>query len=147
QESSNGIIARAAAAHQPIEPREAIAIRTATMADLKFIDDLQKKHAKMVGFMHRRALESYIEGGDVLVAESCQPSAPGSVSHQEEGTAQGVIPVKTGIQGARITPSDQPWTPACAGVTESGGSAQGSKLTPHGSAQPLGYIIGKDRYF
>ena len=38
------------------EPRVPITIRPATFADLPFIDRLQKKNTKMVGFMQTKAL-------------------------------------------------------------------------------------------
>lgn len=43
-------------------------IRTATLKDLKFVDDLQKKHAKCVSFLPAVALEKYITQGKVKLA-------------------------------------------------------------------------------
>jgi hypothetical protein len=55
------------------EPRSPIAIRVAIERDLKFIDDLQKKHGKMVAFASHKELRSYIEQGQTaLVAEECE---------------------------------------------------------------------------
>ena len=53
------------------EPRLPISIRVARLdkADLKFIDQLQKKHSKMVGFMPLNQLEKRINSGGVLIAE------------------------------------------------------------------------------
>lgn len=53
------------------EPRVpgGIAIRSATVADLQFIDDLQRKHARMVGWFPTKQLETNITRGQVLVAE------------------------------------------------------------------------------
>jgi hypothetical protein len=53
-----------------IVPRISISIRQATMADLAWIDELQKLHNKQVGFMPRMQLESYVTNGNVLIAES-----------------------------------------------------------------------------
>lgn len=44
------------------------AIRTATLADLPFIDDLQKKHAKAVAFRPKIALQNYAEAGRITLA-------------------------------------------------------------------------------
>ncbi len=50
-------------------PRVPIDVRVATMADLAFIDSLQRLHTKMVGWMPTKQLESKIAAGHVLVAE------------------------------------------------------------------------------
>jgi len=47
-----------------------INIREATLADLSFIDSLQKKHTKMVGWMPTMQLEGKIKAKQVLIAES-----------------------------------------------------------------------------
>ena len=49
--------------------RVPISIRVAVPGDFKFIDQLQKKHSKMVGFMPTGQLETNIAGGHVLLAE------------------------------------------------------------------------------
>ncbi|MBC7785572.1 MAG: GNAT family N-acetyltransferase, partial [Burkholderiales bacterium] len=57
----------------PIElpaPRVPINIRAATPGDLSFIDQLQKKHTKMVGWMPTKTLQGKIELGHVIVAEA-----------------------------------------------------------------------------
>jgi ribosomal protein S18 acetylase RimI-like enzyme len=54
---------------QEIIPRCAISIRLATTDDLPFIDALQKKHHKQLGFFPRAQMEGYIKNGWVLVAE------------------------------------------------------------------------------
>ena len=54
-------------------PRCPITIRPATMADIPFIDSLQKMHKKQVGFLHRGTLEGKIEAGHVLVAWAARP--------------------------------------------------------------------------
>jgi N-acetylglutamate synthase-like GNAT family acetyltransferase len=50
-------------------PRLPISIRPATETDLKFIDDLQKKHGKEVAFASTDELLSYINDGMALIAE------------------------------------------------------------------------------
>src|SRR5688500_560537 len=62
-------------------PRCPVAVRVATMADLPFVDSLQKLHGKTVGWMPTKSLEGKIAAGQVLVAvvrrgEAClRPSA------------------------------------------------------------------------
>jgi hypothetical protein len=53
------------------EPRVSINIRPAVpgVNDLKFIDELQKMHTRMVGWMPTGQLEAHIAGGNVLIAE------------------------------------------------------------------------------
>lgn len=50
-------------------PKFAISIRPGTMDDLAFIDALQKKNSKQVGFFKRAALEGKIRLGHLLIAE------------------------------------------------------------------------------
>jgi hypothetical protein len=69
-------------------PKIPITVRPGTMEDLAFIDQLQKKHTKQVGFMQTKALEGKIKAGHVLVAEERKvdsrelivDSAPGAQS-------------------------------------------------------------------
>jgi hypothetical protein len=51
-------------------PKIPISVRPATMEDLSFIDGLQKKNTKQVGFMPTKQFEGKIKLGHVLVAES-----------------------------------------------------------------------------
>src|SRR5688572_5065305 len=53
----------------PAPRRGAIHVREATLEDLPFIDALQERTTKQVGFLHRKALEGKIALGHVLVAE------------------------------------------------------------------------------
>jgi GNAT superfamily N-acetyltransferase len=57
----------------------AVNIRVATIADLAWIDQLQKLHNNMVGFMPRVQLEGYAEAGSILIAESPLGQAVGYV--------------------------------------------------------------------
>src|SRR3954468_23325895 len=50
-------------------PRVPVNVRVATMDDLPFMDGLQKKYGKALGYFPRKQFEGYIGGGDVLVAE------------------------------------------------------------------------------
>src|SRR5687767_3637921 len=61
-------------------PRVNIAVRVATMADLPFLDGLQKQHSKALGYFPTKQFEGYIEMGGVLVAE---PSTEYSVPSTE----------------------------------------------------------------
>jgi len=94
------------------QPRIDLSIRDATMDDVAFIDALQKQHSRQVGFMHRKALESCIAGGDVLIAEE-------GTGHLAPGTRE---------KSASASPKPN-----------------AKSLVP--IASPLGYCIGRDKYF
>ena len=100
------------------EPRMPIAIRPATMDDFAFIDALQGKHTKQVGWMPRAQLEGKIGAGHVLVAE-----VPGPLSFVPCGGAE---------SKAEPTTSDQ---------------GQGTSDTRETSDTRLGFVIGNDQYF
>ncbi len=51
------------------EPKEPIQIRIATNEDIAFIDSLQKKYNKNLGFMPTKALEGKIKQQQILIAE------------------------------------------------------------------------------
>ena len=51
-------------------PRRPVAVRAGTAGDLPFIDALQRKQSKQVGFMPTAQLEGKIAAGHVLVAEA-----------------------------------------------------------------------------
>ena len=53
-----------------------IAIRTATMTDLPFLDALQKQHNKALGFFPRAQMEGYVRNGWVLIAEDAATKQP-----------------------------------------------------------------------
>src|SRR5687768_15707511 len=50
-------------------PHFEIAIRPATLADLPFMDRLQKKYNKALGYFPTKQFEEYVETGGVLIAE------------------------------------------------------------------------------
>jgi hypothetical protein len=50
-------------------PKCAVSIRPATLSDLPFIDGLQKKQTKQVGWFPRKTIEGKIGKGHVLIAE------------------------------------------------------------------------------
>ena len=59
------------------EPRGgAISIRPAVQADVKFIDELQRKHAKMVGWFPTKQIEGNIAKGRILIAEEINEPRP-----------------------------------------------------------------------
>src|SRR3954469_16682698 len=63
-------------------PRCSIAIRPATMADIPFMDRLQKKYGKALGYFPTKQFEGYVESGGVLIAESV-------IGHSSLVTCQG----------------------------------------------------------
>src|SRR2546430_8454206 len=52
-----------------IVPRCEINIRPATMADVPFMDGLQKQHGKALGYFPTKQFEGYVEMGGVLIAD------------------------------------------------------------------------------
>ena len=54
-------------------PASNVTVRPATMADLPFMDSLQKLHTKQVGWMPTKQLEGKIGAGHVLVAWATSP--------------------------------------------------------------------------
>jgi hypothetical protein len=66
----------------PVVPRTSVSIRVATLSDVPFIDELQKAHSKMVGFMPRGQLQGYIEGG---MRVGCGRAFPRSLSPRRRG--------------------------------------------------------------
>ena len=65
-------------------PKIPITVRPATMDDLSFIDGLQKKHTKQVGFMPTKQFEGKIKLGHVLVAEEPPPQPSPGVPEEGE---------------------------------------------------------------
>src|SRR5436190_17225158 len=51
----------------------AIEVRLARVEDIPFMDALQKKHQKQLGFMPRKTFEGKIAAGHVLVAWASRP--------------------------------------------------------------------------
>ena len=51
------------------EARCEVSVRQATVNDLAFVDQLQKMHSHMVGFMPSKQIEKYITDGHVVIAE------------------------------------------------------------------------------
>src|SRR5688572_4039731 len=56
--------------------RSRIAIRLATLADLPFLDCLQKQHHKSLGFFPRAQMQGYVENQWVLIAEDAATRQP-----------------------------------------------------------------------
>src|SRR5688500_16551248 len=48
----------------------AISVRVATMADFAFMDELQRLHQKMLGFLPRGTIHGKLAAGHVLIAET-----------------------------------------------------------------------------
>lgn len=97
--------------------RVAISIRPAVMSDLAFIDALQKKHSKMVGWFPTKQIETNIEQGHVLIAETAEEGVNGCRGD--------------GVKDAPSSPADQ--------ITPS----PSHRVTP---PSPLGYCIARDKY-
>ena len=66
-------------------PRVAIDIRPGTADDIAFMDELQRKTSKQVGFMPTAQFEGKVKAGHVIVAwASCPRSAGETPAAQEE---------------------------------------------------------------
>ena len=57
-------------------PKVDVSVRLATLADVPFIDSLQKRHGKQLGFFPRAQMQGYVENGRVLVAEDVTTRQP-----------------------------------------------------------------------
>jgi hypothetical protein len=100
-----------------VSPRVAINVRAGTLADVAFMDSLQKATTRQVGWMPTKQFAGKIAAGHVLVAEGATLGSPASVGARTGGD--------TGKN-------------ACA-------TAEGeTSLAPTG---PVGYLIGNDQYF
>jgi ribosomal protein S18 acetylase RimI-like enzyme len=53
-------------------PRCELSIREATLADVPFMDGLQKKYGRALGYFPTQQFEEYVESGGVLVAEATE---------------------------------------------------------------------------
>jgi hypothetical protein len=80
---------------QPL-PDAGVSVRVATMDDLTFIDELQKKCREQLGFMFLSAIRGKIERGEILVAEES------GIRDQESGNAGAL---------SSLTPDSRPLTP------------------------------------
>src|SRR4051812_38026938 len=73
----NEIITRSSESLPVPAPRAGpIAVRVATLADVPFMDALQKRHSKALGFFPREQMEGYVANGWVLVAEDAATKQP-----------------------------------------------------------------------
>ena len=82
----------------PLPVCQNIGVRTATMADLLFIDGLQKQHTHQVGWMPTKQLEGKIARGHVLIAEEVggRQYAVGSEDSDSLPTAYCPLPTALG---------------------------------------------------
>ncbi len=71
-------------------PRQGIEIGAATLEDVDWIDDLQKRHRDRVGFQMRGAIEGKIRAGEIIVAWATSPC---SSSSSDETQDTGRLPV------------------------------------------------------
>jgi hypothetical protein len=65
-------------------PRCAVSVRPGTVADIPFIDQLQKMHSHMVGWMPTKQIEGKIAAGHVIVAEDAQHGPLGYCISQDQ---------------------------------------------------------------
>ena len=65
-------------------PRLSMSVRVAKDRDAAFIDQLQKMHSHMVGWMPAKQLQGKIEAGQVIVAEDEQKTALGYCVSQDQ---------------------------------------------------------------
>src|SRR4051794_5176801 len=79
----------------PIPPVP-VSVREATLADVPFIDALQKLHHKQLGFMRTSWIEGKIKAGQILIAEES------GVRNQGSADAEG---------SSSLTPDSRPLTP------------------------------------
>jgi hypothetical protein len=75
----------------PVTPRVPVMVRPGRLDDLPFVDQLQKKNNKQVGFFPGKALEGKIKLGHVLVAEQL--------------VASGQLPVASEMRETSASPS------------------------------------------
>src|SRR5687768_8809198 len=97
-----------------------LSIRVATMADLPFLDGLQKKHNRALGYFPTKQFEGYIAMGGVLVAEEAN-----------EG-----VRVRVGV---RVGPEGEP-------APDHTHTLNPTLTRPSPAPPLLGYCISRDRY-
>jgi hypothetical protein len=114
-------------------PKIPITVRPATMDDLPFIDGLQKKHSKQVGFLHREALEGKVKAGHVLIAEE-RDEGTQALRHEVvmEEARDEVNSLSASLPGPHFVPRDP---------------AQREVVLGASVPIPIGYLIGNDQYF
>jgi len=81
-------------------------IRVATLADIPFIDSLQKKHSRMVSFLKEQALMGKINAGQVLIAEEIR-SQTSEISEGNSGLTSDLRPLTSGIPVGYVIGSDK----------------------------------------
>src|SRR5262245_25582982 len=101
-------------------------VRVATAADVPFLDQLQKMHSHMGGWMPKKQLRKYIDDGHVLIAEEGSPSLEG------RGQGGGCDDMSNSHDVRTSHPPTHPPTPSLKG----GGNIP----------QRLGYVIARDQY-
>jgi hypothetical protein len=123
-------VEQSSAARLPVPcPRIPITIRPGTMEDLPFIDALQKKHTKQVGFMPTKQFEGKIRAGHVLIAEERDEVEK---RDEESERRRDEVKGKSDAPAHFVSPSL---------VTSR------SPRTNLSVSTPLGYLIGTDQYF
>jgi hypothetical protein len=96
------------------QPRVAgVSVRTAVIADMPFIDQLQKMHGHMVGWFPRKQMVEYIDGGHVVIAEANvetptrrHADGGGGAAVDDRGGGTGVPPVRESRTGGTPVPPE-----------------------------------------
>ncbi len=96
--------------------RTPVSIRPATLDDIPFMDGLQKKYGKALGYFPTKQFEEYVQTGGVLIAEG---------------------------DGVNRLTSRSSGNPQDCGLSEDSPSVTQSSVL---STQSLGYVISRDRY-
>src|SRR5262245_24223458 len=117
-------------------PRLSMNVRAATAADVPFIDQLQKAHRHMVGWMPVKQLEKYISDGNALIAEEMSVPRPSGSGQDVSDPQRGPLPHGRGTDvsplGYVIAKDQYKKRPRCAGayfVRERPGCERPSVLT------------------
>src|SRR5688572_24441995 len=113
------------------------AIRPATLADVPFMDSLQKLHGRALGYFPTKQFEEYVQMGAVLIAEE-------ALTEKAEENRLG-LGLRLGLReraglGADPTPTRTPTPLPNLHPNPNLSSATLSSPTP------LGYLISRDRY-
>ncbi|HEV7298628.1 MAG TPA: GNAT family N-acetyltransferase [Tepidisphaeraceae bacterium] len=80
-----------------VEPRVNITVRAGTLADVGFMDAMQKQTTQQVGWMPTKQLEGKVKAGHVLVAEVNEPRALAAGASESVAHASGSL-----VTGTRV---------------------------------------------
>src|SRR4051812_31398486 len=83
-------------------PKADVSVREATLADVAFIDALQKMHGKQVGFMRTSWIEEKIRAGQIIVAEESKQESPRRHGDTEARPSVDATSVPQCLRGERL---------------------------------------------